>query len=69
MSDNDDDSFSDDENNQSSAGSTYDTDDEVNPEPIPAIFSPIPGQNVPADQPLQFDVKLSKEAQSSPLPL
>ena len=49
--------------------SIYDTDDEVDPQPIFANFHPIPGQNVPANQPLLFDVNLTKDAQSSSLPL
>ena len=65
-SDNSSNSSNDDHEND---GTNYDTDDEVDPQPIPANFYPIPGQNVPANQPLQFDVNLTKDAQSSSLPL
>ena len=45
------------------------TDDEVDSEPVPTIFFPIPDQNVSPGKPLKFDVKISEDEESSPLPL
>ena len=47
----------------------YDTDDEVDAEPVPANFQPIPGQDVSAGQPLKFDLNTTKNVQASVLPL
>ena len=47
----------------------YDTDDEIDPQPIPANLSPIPNQNVVPGQPLRFDVNLPIDGRSSFLPL
>ena len=41
--------------------SIFDTDDEVDAQPIPANFSPVPDQIVMPGQPLQFDVNIPKE--------
>jgi hypothetical protein len=53
----------------SNLDTSYDTEDEIDGEPIPANLSPIPGQNVQPNQPLVFDINLNKDAQSSFLPL
>ena len=45
----------------------YDTEDEAFSEPIPANFSPTPGQNVVPGQPINFDVNLSDRSPSMPL--
>ena len=57
---------SDDENNLSD--SEYDTEDEVDPEPIPANLSPIPGQVLLPGQPIKLDVNQMNQ-NSSHLPL
>ena len=49
--------------------SIYDTDDEVDAEPVPANFQPIPGQHVSAGQPLKFVINTTKNVQASVLPL
>ena len=46
-----------------------DTDDEVDSQPIPANFFPVPDQIVLPGQPLQFDVNLSTDNKSSFIPL
>jgi hypothetical protein len=66
---NNDSDYSDNDSSEDDDQSIYDTDDEIDPEPISANFVPIPGQTVTAGQPLQFDVKLTEDAQSSSLPL
>ena len=48
---------------------TNDTDDEIDSEPVPTNFFPIPDQNVSPGKPLKFDVKISEDEESSPLPL
>ena len=53
----------------SSVDTSYDSEDEVDGDPIPADLSPIPGQNVQQNQPLVFDINLDKNVQSSFLPL
>ena len=63
------DNSSNDESFTSEDESTFDTDDEVDNEPIPANLSPVLGQNVQDNQPLRFDVNLNKDAQASFLPL
>ena len=45
----------------------YDTEDEAFSEAIPANFSPIPGQNVVAGQPLIFDIDQGEPQSSLPL--
>ena len=45
--------------------SIYDTDDEVDAEPVPANFQPIPGQDVSAGQPLKFVINTTKNVQAS----
>ena len=47
----------------------YETDDEVDPQPNPAIFYPIPDHNTQSGKPVPFDIKLTEESQPSYLPL
>ena len=53
----------------SSNDTSYDTEDEVDSDPIPGNLSPIPGQNVQPNQPLVFDITPDNNVQSSFLPL
>ena len=64
-----DDSLIDDEDSDDSSNSSiYDTEDEAFSDPIPANLFPVPGQNVPAGQPIRLDVNMNHN-QSSNLPL
>ena len=47
----------------------YDTDEEIEPELIPANLSPVPSQNVPANEPIIIDVDVPKDDRSSFIPL
>ena len=49
--------------------SIYDTDDEVDSVPIPAVFVPLSGQTYSQGVPQRFDVNLTEDTQSSSLPL
>ena len=59
----------DDSDDPSALDTTYDTEDEIDCEPIPANLSPIPGQDTQHGHPLVFDTNLNTDAQSSFLPL
>ena len=58
----------DNDSNQSSL-SNYETDDEVDAEPVPANLAPVPDQDVAPGQPQIFDVNMSVDVNLSQLPL
>ena len=57
----------DNDSNQSSL-SNYETDDEVDSEPVPANLAPVPGQDVAPGQPQIFDVGRYEFISAPPLP-
>ena len=57
-----------DDSHDTSNSTLYDTEDEAFSDPIPANLAPVPGQNVPAGQPIRLDVNMNHN-QSSNLPL
>ena len=55
---------------ESTADTEYGTDEEIDPEPIPANFFPVPNQNIAPGQPITLDVHVSGSNQpTSMLPL
>ena len=56
-------------NNDESIETNYDTDDEIDSEPLPAHLAPVHGQSALHGQPQLFDVNMTEDVKSTPLPL
>ena len=55
--------------NDESIETNYNTDDEIDSDPLPANLAPVLGQNVGPGQPQIFDVNMTQDVESTPLPL